>query len=132
MIPDGSTGTPTTTVFQGYDMNGDHCVACFAGDGDQAAESGGNGVVGDSIPAFPGPLQVFPRLLSLADDGTVRHSTTGIIQVTVLTAADFQAQCGTTSGGCGGPFQPPSVCVAPPAGPTGTCGVLPYPYPSNP
>jgi hypothetical protein len=128
VFPDGADDTSTTTLFQGYDMNNDNCVSCFQGDGDQAWESGGNGVIAAPIPAFPAPLQVFVRTASLHDDGVVRHSLTGTIQVTVLTSTDAQQFCSTTSGGCGEAFQFTQVCPPAPQ----PCQGAPYPYPSKP
>lgn len=131
VFPDGGTDTDTTTLFQGYDINNDHCVSCFQGDGDLGWESGGNGVIDAPIPNFPGPLQVFVRTASLHDDGVVRHSLTGTIVVTVLSATDAQAFCATTAGGCGEQFDFTDVC--PPQGPQPQqCEPAPYPYPSNP
>ncbi|HEV3231511.1 MAG TPA: hypothetical protein VG245_04585 [Candidatus Dormibacteraeota bacterium] len=112
VIPDGITDTSTTTLFQGYDLNGDHCVSCFAGDGDQASESGTNGVVGESIPSFAGPLQVFVRLVSVHDGLVLHHSLTGTVRVTVVNPADFGPDCAGTEGGCGGPFVFPTVCTS--------------------
>ena len=129
VIPDNPTDTATTTVFQGYDANGDNCVACFPGDGDPAWESNGNGVIGAPIPTLPGlPLQVFVRAASLSDDGTVRHSVTGTIVVTVLDATDFDAQCPPNSTSCGQQFDGAAVC---PPDPQQPCEPAPYPYPSG-
>lgn len=128
VIPDGATDTSTTTVFQGYDANGDSCVACFPGDGDPAWESDGNGVIGAPIPTLPGlPLQVFVRAVSLHDDGALRHSVSGTIVVSVFSAADFAAQCPPNATSCGEQFGGAAVC---PPDPQQPCEPAPYPYPS--
>ena len=123
----------------------------------RTSESGTNGVVGDSIPNFAGPLQVFVRLVSVHAGLELHHSVTGTIRVTVMTPDIFHQSCPGTAGGCGGPFTFPTVCGSIPVGAPATLGggcpgvcpdqlvtpvpvtgvgcvrdfPLPYPYPGN-
>jgi len=128
VIPDSPLDTPTTTVFEGYDVNQNDCVSCLPGEPDISYESDGNGVIGAAIPLVSGiPLQVFVRAASLDDTGTLRDSLTGTIVVTVQTQAQFDQTCGSGQD-CGHPFDQPQAC-SPQQPPTGQCADLPYPYP---